>query len=273
MKTKKCSNKNCKHLEKYISEFGKDRKVKDGLNYWCKVCVKEYRDKSENKTKAKEHRDNPKNKAKRKEYRDKNKEKIANQTKEYRDKNCEKIIKRAKEYNNKPENKAKRKEYNAKPENKEKNLKQCKEYRAKPENKIKISKQKKLLAAKPENKIKQNQNARNRRKTDINFKLKENLRSRVNKVLKNNIKSKSTMKLLGCTIEDLKRHLESQFTDGMIWDNHGRGDNGKKEWHIDHIKPCAKFDLSKKSEQLECFNYTNLQPLWAEDNLRKSDKY
>lgn len=49
----------------------------------------------------------------------------------------------------------------------------------------------------------------------------------------------------------------------MSWDNYG-------DWHIDHRKPCSLFDLSKKSEQLKCFNYTNLQPLWAIDNLRKS---
>lgn len=60
----------------------------------------------------------------------------------------------------------------------------------------------------------------------------------------------------------------------MTWDNHGRGCNGKglEEWHIDHIKPCASFDLSKSKEQLKCFNYKNLQPLWAEDNLSKGSK-
>jgi hypothetical protein len=52
----------------------------------------------------------------------------------------------------------------------------------------------------------------------------------------------------------------------MTWDNYG-------SWHIDHIKPCSLFDLSKVSEQLECFHYLNLQPLWAKDNLQKSNKY
>ena len=79
-------------------------------------------------------------------------------------------------------------------------------------------------------------------------------------------KSLPTMFLIGCEIDYLIYHLQSQFTDGMTWANYG-------DWHIDHIKPCAKFDLSKTSEQLKCFNYTNLQPLWAEDNLRKYDKY
>ncbi len=108
-----------------------------------------------------------------------------------------------------------------------------------------------------------------KRKTDINFKLKDNLRRRLNNALKGNTKSKRTLKLLGCTIEQLKIHLQSQFTEGMTWDNHGKG---YANWNIDHKLPCASFDFSKKSEQLKCFNYKNLQPLWAIDNLRKSDK-
>ena len=54
----------------------------------------------------------------------------------------------------------------------------------------------------------------------------------------------------------------------MNWLNYGR-----HGWHVDHIRPCASFDLSKPSEQKKCFNYKNLQPLWEEDNLAKSDKY
>jgi hypothetical protein len=59
--------------------------------------------------------------------------------------------------------------------------------------------------------------------------------------------------------------LEKQFTKGMNWKNYGK-------WHIDHIKPCASFDLSLEHEQKLCFHFTNLQPLWAKDNIRKSDK-
>jgi hypothetical protein len=80
-------------------------------------------------------------------------------------------------------------------------------------------------------------------------------------------KSITTEKLLGCTFEYARSHLEAQFTKGMGWDNYGV--NG---WHIDHIIPCASFDLTDPDQQRQCFHYTNLQPLWAEDNLRKSDK-
>ena len=71
--------------------------------------------------------------------------------------------------------------------------------------------------------------------------------------------------LIGCSIEELKQHLEKQFTLGMNWKNYGYG------WHVDHIKPCAFFDFSKEEEQKKCFNYTNLQPLWATENFKKRD--
>lgn len=107
-----------------------------------------------------------------------------------------------------------------------------------------------------------------RRKHDVNFKLSMYLRTRIWSALKTNSKSDKTIKLLGCSIEELKKHLESKFQPGMTWDNHGL-----KGWHIDHIKPCASFDLSKSKEQKECFHYTNLQPLWAKDNHSKYCKY
>jgi hypothetical protein len=124
------------------------------------------------------------------------------------------------------------------------------------------------------NKEKTNQYATNKRQIDINYKILGNLRARINKALKRNRKSTHTVKLLGCSIRHLKKYLKSKFRRGMSWNNHGTGWNGKgmKEWHIDHIKPCASFDLSKPSEQRKCFHYTNLQPLWAEENLAKRQR-
>lgn len=81
------------------------------------------------------------------------------------------------------------------------------------------------------------------------------------------IKKCKTIDLLGTDIISLRKHLESKFKEGMSWDNHGL-----YGWHIDHILPCASFDLTKEEDQRRCFHYTNLQPLWAEDNLKKSDK-
>lgn len=101
---------------------------------------------------------------------------------------------------------------------------------------------------------------------DSIFKLSENLRRRCLLALQGKNKSASTFKLIGCNGEFLKKHLELQFQSGMNWDNQGK-------WHVDHIKPCSSFDLSKPEGQEKCFHYTNLQPLWAKDNLNKGSKY
>ena len=78
-------------------------------------------------------------------------------------------------------------------------------------------------------------------------------------------KKASTMEILGCSAEDFKNYLENKFREGMIWENYGT-------WHIDHFYPCDSFDLTKDEEQKRCFHYTNLQPLWATENLKKSNK-
>ena len=92
------------------------------------------------------------------------------------------------------------------------------------------------------------------------------LRNRLKEALKDITKSASITGLIGCTIEECRQHLENQFESGMSWDNHG-------EWHIDHRRPCASFDLVNEEEQRMCFHYTNLQPLWATDNLSKHDDF
>jgi hypothetical protein len=73
--------------------------------------------------------------------------------------------------------------------------------------------------------------------------------------------------LFGCSVDQLRRHLELQFEPGMSWDNHT-----VHGWHIDHIIPCAKFDLTLVSEQKKCFHYSNLRPLWAAENWSKGAK-
>lgn len=79
-------------------------------------------------------------------------------------------------------------------------------------------------------------------------------------------KKGKTMELTGCSKDELLEHLGSQFTDGMTWENYGT-------WHIDHIRPCASFDLTDLEQQKICFHWTNLQPLWATDNIKKGSKY
>lgn len=119
------------------------------------------------------------------------------------------------------------------------------------------------------NKDKRNSRTKERRKNDIEFKLKDCLRGKLTKALKssNVKKSITTLDLVGCSVFELKVYLESLFKKGMTWDNHGT-----HGWHIDHIKPCASFDLSDPEQQKLCFHYTNLQPLWWHENLSKGDK-
>jgi hypothetical protein len=109
---------------------------------------------------------------------------------------------------------------------------------------------------------------KNKRLVNVEYRLMMNFRRRLSKALKGNPKLSTTMKLIGCSIKELKAHLEVNFELGMNWSNYGK--NG---WVIDHIKPCALFDMKKESEQKLCFHYTNLQPLWEKDNLKKSDNY
>jgi len=106
---------------------------------------------------------------------------------------------------------------------------------------------------------------RNRKANDIQYRLACNLRSRLRRAISGNYKSGSAVSDLGCSIAALKEHLEKQFQPGMSWDNYG-------DWHIDHIKPLSSFNLEDREQLLVACNYTNLQPLWAADNIRKGNK-
>ena len=79
-------------------------------------------------------------------------------------------------------------------------------------------------------------------------------------------KKQRTLDLIGCTGNQLATYLESLFLPGMSLENYG-------DWHVDHIRPCNSFDLTDKKQQRQCFHFTNLQPLWAEDNLKKGASY
>ena len=173
-----------------------------------------------------------------KEYKFKNSEKIKNKNKEYKEKNANII-------------KVKNKQYRIKNKNRDKKYR--KTY---------------YLKNKEEIKLKCNERRQKRFKEDPLFKIKERLRTRIYKALNGISKSVRTMELLGCSVEEYKKHLELNFKDGMTWENYGY--NG---WHIDHIRPCSSFDLSDFGQQKECFNYKNTQPLWAEENMKKGARY
>jgi len=106
----------------------------------------------------------------------------------------------------------------------------------------------------------------NRYHTDIQRKIRHLIGSGIRKRLNGQIKKSKSIDYIGCSWDELKHHLESNFSDGMTWENLG------KIWHIDHIKPCAAFDFSDEIQIKQCFNFSNLQPLFVVDNLKKSDR-
>ena len=119
-----------------------------------------------------------------------------------------------------------------------------------------------------ENRDKDNEYQRYRRRTDVNYRLRKNLHIRMWGAFKGVSKSTSTLELIGCTVDELREHIKKQFDENMTWDNYGHSG-----WVIDHIRPCASFDLTDPEQQRQCFHYSNLHPLWAHDNSVKSDKW
>ena len=170
-------------------------------------------------------------------------------------------------YKNKEKDNAYNKEYRLK--NKEKRNAYDKKFRKEnPEYFIKWNKKNKKKI-KLKNKIWYQKNKsiiREKRRSNPTYRLINNLRRRVISALKGKNKSANTKTLLSIPdFEFLWNHLEKSFKPGMTRKNHGK-------WHLDHIMPCVSFDLTKPSEQRKCFHYTNLQPLWASENLAKGSK-
>ena len=167
-----------------------------------------------------------------------------------------------------PEYKEKKKTYWAAryKKNKENILQKNKEWSDNNKEKHKELKQKWIKNNEEKYKKNRNEKLREKRKTDPVFRITENLRSRIRGTIQKGYKSAHSMELLGCSREELMAHIESQFTEGMTWDKYGT-------FHIDHIKPCSAFNLLDPEEQRKCFHYTNLQPLWAIDNLKKGATY
>jgi hypothetical protein len=203
-------------------------KCKDSLSKDCFGRNSRTKDKLQSRCKQCINNDN-------KNYRDKNKDKFSESRRKYYEKNREKLLANKKIYSD--SHKTEKAEYD-------------KTYREL--NKEKITQYKKEWEF--------------RNKDNPVFKIKRNLRRRLNHALNNNLKSQKTFDLLGCTAEFFKKYIEPLLKPGMSWSNYG------SKWHIDHILPCCSFDLSKPKEQQKCFHYTNCQPLWKEENLSKGSK-
>lgn len=106
-------------------------------------------------------------------------------------------------------------------------------------------------------------------KNNKNYRISELLRSCLRRIVQNRftVKTSKVSKYLGCSIGEFLRYIESNFQDGMTWENHGY-----EGWHLDHKIPCSKFDLTKEEEIKKCFHYTNIQPLWKNQNLEKGSR-
>lgn len=256
---RKCSK--CLEI-KELSEFTKNPTTKHGRCYNCKTCsrlqAKEsyQRHRESRKAKVKEYRKNnptlsEKRKVYIKEYAEKNKEVLREKAKIRRHQNLEEFNRKQREYKSK---------------NREKILSNAREYKKK--NKDRISRRRKELRDQnPEHNKKHSKYILNKMKEDVNFKIACGLRNRMHKALIYECKTGSAVRDLGCSISDFKVYMENKFQEGMTWENWS-----KYGWHIDHIKPLASFNLSDPEEFKKAAHYTNLQPLWAKDNLSK-DKF
>jgi len=263
MKRKVCSK--C-GIEKGLCEYHKFKYSKDGVKGICKVCISIINKISENRIKR-----NKTNRI----WRENNKEKVkVYKSKEY-EKNKELILLRNKEWRLKNSDRYKEISDTYREKNKEILKNKKNEYREKNRDKL-LELTKKWVH---ENYEKYLEKKRQYNKSEIGLEKKRNNYHKNKEknnhiiawrgVLINTIKRLNTSKenktneLLGYSALQLKEHIEKQFTDGMSWDNWGK-------WHIDHIKPVSSFDKSEKMSIINSLD--NLQPLWAQDNLKKSNK-
>lgn len=173
-------------------------------------------------------------------------------------------------YRQKPEVKARMQKYRKEYRQTAKGSKWIKNYRSKyyEKNREAVIEKQKAYCKNPEVRKLINKRRREKTATDPQFAISLRVRNRVRKALLKvgAVKSKKTMELLGCSFEFLKEHIESQFKEGMSWEN-------RSSFHIDHIRPLASFDLIDPEQQKLACHWSNLQPLYPIENIRKSDKF
>ncbi len=294
-KTKRCSK--CKK-NKILDEFYNKKSALSGKSSQCKKCCDKY-------SKSHYYKNNKKEKLSvlgKYLYELLNKEFKIDYNKKYRSKNLKNILEYNRKYQNvnkKTINKQKSEKRKNNPrifrerERKKyaKNRKRVREYQKKYHEKnkkrinerrreIRYSKIEEVRAYKRKHrddnrdKYKKYQKNYKHKKyySDENYRLKMIIKSRIRTAIKtcNGTKNNTTLELLGCSIKFIKNHLQSKFKKGMSWKNYG---NGKYKWNLDHVIPCAYFDLTKQKEQEKCFHWSNLQPLWQEDNIKKGSVY
>lgn len=263
----KNNSKNCTkcNIEKPLSDFRVRKDTSKGYDNRCIQCEKLYHHKEYKKNRKKFdersdrwYKNNPE-RAKEmsiRQYR-KDIEKSRRQIRESYQRHKERYLKEYKE--NKDGIRDKSKEYHLK--NIERERKRQEEYYIK--NKEKIRELNKKY------KDKHNQRDRERRRSNPSYRIGCNLRNRMWCAVKRKKHSSFLFKLVGCTLEQLMKHIESNFKKGMSWSNYG---SGSDKWHLDHIVPCKYFNLEIDLDKRICFHYLNLQPLWSIENHKKQGK-
>jgi hypothetical protein len=264
---KQCSK--CKKIKK-LKFFSKDKRSKDGCQSNCVSCNKKYYKENREKINKKctDYYETNKDEILeyQKEYNTSNKDKIRNRKKRYYKNHRSKLLKQHKIWSRKNKERIRKyqQQYNKKYKVKIKDKKK-KYYKT---NKKKI--QKNIKKYRKQNKkaihVYEKEYQKNRFKTNINYKLGCLLRGRLYQAIRNNQKTGSAVKDLGCTIPDFKKYIEQKFYSNMSWDNWG------SVWELDHIKPLHKFDLPNRKQLLKAVHYTNLQPLTIEDHRKKTVK-
>lgn len=274
-----------------INNFWKCAKNWDGLQARCKMCLKVYANKNKNKiatTKRKyqeKHRE--KIQLKKRKYYEQNKDKIAESKKKYRRQNKEKCSLQNRNYRNKNKEKCLLYGKIYRDKNKEKVAEAKKKWYEKNKQRILLQRKKyyKKLKSSEEGRKKIHVNTTKARKKRVEngkiatyfkkrlrddplFAIKKRLRTSVSNWLKTKggKKKMQTHKYLGCTYEKLMQHLRSQYVDGMKDENRG-------EWHVDHRVPLDAFDCLDDEQVSVVFYYKNLQPMWARENISKSNRY
>mgnify|MGYP003650641660 FL=1 len=253
-------------LKLYNKTYSQKPHVKDLRKKWHAKFRKENKEEIVKKQRAYRQKNKEELKRKRKTYVKENQDKVKETLKKWRVKNKDRV--REYDKNWKLENKEKKQDYN-----KSYGI----EYRKNNLEKIKATK----LKNKKQNDIMKKKWVKKKYKNDLTFKIELLLRSRM-RMLINEGKMKKlrpsittfSREVVGLTQKKLIKYIEKQFYphpktgEKMTWKNHS-----KKGWHIDHIKPVSAFDLTNLEEQEKCFHHTNFQPLWVEENLKKSNKY
>lgn len=245
---KVCSK--CKDTKPY-SSFSVARSKKDGHFSRCKKCVSKY---------YSEYRKNNKDKITKvqKDYRVRSAAKISAQKAEYRSLNLERVRESRKKSYEKHKQKVREYQRSYYEENRESVLARSARYYF--QNSERIQKQR------SERKELRNEYLRERRKAYPLEAIKNRVRARVSGAIRSGgyKKNSKTCEIIGCERDKLKSHIESQFEDGMSWENIG-------DWHIDHIVPIAS--AKNENDLIGLFHFTNMQPLWAEENIKKGKSH